>query len=499
MKIQCLIKNSAWFKRVLVILIVVLFIGPVCADELTGNEKIISNYFERIRGKPVLLRQFLLEMPKGGDLHHHIGGSVYAETFIDLAVKKGFYINSDTGVLVPSSAGGDDVVPAAQAYENDTLYERIVTSWSLFNFHPLNETANNHFFSISSRLRMDVTEEDIGNLLAIQRLRAAVENVLYIEAAVQARECNRAVRELAKTHGTENDVKNEKGFLNFRKRLIKHPVFKKAIKDGALKLQRIMAYSDKQLINDPGSEVEVRFQYYILRVLPKIDVLTDIVVAFEMAENSPLVGGINIVAPENNHRAREDYGVHMRMIGAIGKAYPGVKRSLHAGELVLGQAVPEALRFHIRDAVNVAGAHRIGHGVDIGFETGAIETVRKMRDNKIAVEILLTSNELLLGVKGRDHPFPYYVEAGVPVVLAGDDPGMMRTTHTQEFYLAASRYPAITYFDLKGFALNSIKYSFLEDRTKERLLDVLNKKFQVFEERWRRTAQISRQREIPVR
>jgi adenosine deaminase len=488
MKTQYLNKNSAWFKRVLVILLFVLFISPVCADERTDNEKIIISYFESIRSKPVLLRQFLLEMPKGGDLHHHIGGSVYAETFIDLAVKKGLYIKSDTGVLVPSPAGGDDVVPAAQAYENDTLYERIVTSWSLFNFHPFNETANNHFFTISSRMKMHFAEEDIGNSLAIQRRRAAAENVLYIEATMRAGECNRAVQELVKTIGTEDDVKDEKGFLNFRKRLIKHPVFKRAIKDGASKLQRIMAYSDKQLINDPGGEVEVRFQYFILRVLPKINVLADIVVAFEMAENSPLVKGINIVAPENNHRAREDYGVHMRMIAAIGKAYPAIKRSLHAGELVLGQAIPEALRFHIRDAVNVAGAHRIGHGVDISYEIGAIETVRKMRDKKIAVEILLTSNELLLGVKGRDHPFPYYVEAGVPVVLAGDDPGMMRTTHTQEFYLAAMRYPQITYLDLKGFALNSIRYSFLDDKIKERLLDILNKKFQVFEERWRKIA-----------
>jgi hypothetical protein len=489
MKTRYLIKNSAWFKRVLVILIVVLFIGPVCGGERTGNEETISRYFESIRSSPVLLRQFLLEMPKGGDLHHHIGGSVYAETIIDLAVKKGLYVRSDTGVLVPPPADGDDVVPVEKAYEDDTLYERLVTSWSLFNFHPLNETANNHFFTISSRSKMDETEEDIGNFLAIQRRRAAVENVLYIEATVRVRECGRAVQELAKTIGTGDDVKDEKGFMDFRKRLIKHPVFKKAIKDGVLKLKRIMAYSDKQLINDPGSEVEVRFQYYIIRVLPKINVLTGIIVAFEMAESSPLVKGINIVAPENNHTARKDYGTHMKMIGVIGSAYPGVKRSLHAGELVVGQAVPEALRFHIRDAVNVAGAHRIGHGVDIGFETGAIETVKKMKDNKIAVEILLTSNELLLGVKGGDHPFPYYVGAGVPVVLAGDDPGMMRTTQTQEFYLAASRYPAITYLDLKGFALNSITYSFLDNRTKEKLLAVLNKKFQVFEERWRRIAE----------
>jgi adenosine deaminase len=65
---------------------------------------------------------------------------------------------------------------------------------------------------------------------------------------------------------------------------------------------------------------------------------------------------------------------------------------------------------------------------------------------------------------------------------------MMRTTHTQEFYLAASRYPTITYIDLKGMALNSIRYSFLDNRTKKRLLEVLNKKFRSFEEKWRAKA-----------
>ena len=490
MKIGCI----PGFKQASVILLFVLLIVPystVRGGELTESEKIISSYFEVIRGKPILLRQFLLEMPKGGDLHRHIGGSVYAETLIDLAVKKGLYINRSTGALVEppksgSSPDADVVVPIARAYEDDTLYERIVLAWSLYNFHPIEETANNHFFSIGSRLRMNFTEEDIGHLLSLQRQRAAAENLLYIEAtAWLQQEYKQAVQKLEQTLAEQTGISDERDFLNYREKLVKQPVFKKAMTDGLEKLQKVMTHSDRQLTNEPGKEVEVRFQYYIIRAAPRLDVLTDIITAFEGAKNSPLVVGINIVAPENNHTARNDYRVHMKMIAAIGGQYPGIKRSLHAGELVLGQAVPEALRFHIRDAVNVAGADRIGHGTDIAYEIDALETVKKMKDKKIAVEILLTSNELLLGVKGNDHPFPYYVEAGVPVVLAGDDPGIMRTSHTQEFYLAASRYPLITYLDLKGFALNSIRYSFLDDRTKERLLEVLNKKFRAFEERWR--------------
>jgi adenosine deaminase len=485
------------FKQVSTILLFMFLILPLASargGEITESEKIISSYFESIRDKPILLRQFLLEMPKGGDLHHHVGGSVYAETLIDLAVKKGLYINRSTGVLVEppepgSGVDADAVVPVARAYEDDTLYERIVFAWSLYNFHPIEETANNHFFSIGSRLKMNFTEEDIGHLLSLQRRRAAAENLLYIEAtAWLQQEYKQAVQKLAQTLAEQTGISDERDFLNYREKLVKQPVFKKAMTDGLEKLQKVMTHSDRQLTNEPGREVEVRFQYYIVRTASKPDVLTDIIMAFEAAKNSPLVVGINIVAPENNHTARNDYVVHMKMIAAIGSQYPGIKRSLHAGELVLGQAVPEALRFHIRDAVNVAGADRIGHGTDIAYEIDALETVKKMKDKKIAVEILLTSNEMLLGVKGNDHPFPYYVEAGVPVVLAGDDPGIMRTSQTQEFYLAATRYPLITYLDLKGFALNSIRYSFPDNRTKERLLEVLNKRFQAFEERWRAKA-----------
>jgi len=54
--------------------------------------------------------------------------------------------------------------------------------------------------------------------------------------------------------------------------------------------------------------------------------------------------------------------------------------------------------------VTVAGAERIGHGVAIGYEDSAFQTLRIMADRDTAVEVCLTSNDLILGVKGRDHP-----------------------------------------------------------------------------------------------
>src|SRR5947207_763215 len=49
------------------------------------SEERTERYFESIRPQPGELLAFLRKMPKGGDLHTHLSGAVYAETFISWA------------------------------------------------------------------------------------------------------------------------------------------------------------------------------------------------------------------------------------------------------------------------------------------------------------------------------------------------------------------------------------------------------------------------------
>ena len=455
---------------------------PIRAVKPDNRNKSIANHFQRIRKSPVLLRQFLLEMPKGGDLHNHLTGAVYAETLIDLSVQKNLCVTQDSTLLSNPPKIQGITVPISEAYENGNLYERIVENWSMYNFHPAKSSSNHHFFKIFPQTALAVT-----NLTAILnklRIRADRENLLYLETMLQIDDGTEKIRALVTDLARPDQLKSKKDFLQFREKLIKKKEFILEIDRVISQIQKIKETSDRQLKGKPGAAVETRFQYYALRVLPRNLVLADIITAFVIAEKSPLVVGTNIVGPENNYTARKDYAVHMEMISVIGSIYPGVKRDLHAGELVLGQAVPEALRFHIREAVDVAGADRIGHGVDIAYEKGALDTIKKMKEKKIAIEILLTSNQELLGVKGKQHPFTFYVDAGVPVVLSGDDPGIFRTTQTEEFYLAVSRYPEIKYPHIKRFVYNSIQYSFLQSSKKQALMKRLSKKFNGFEEKW---------------
>ncbi|MBN3890237.1 MAG: hypothetical protein HWQ43_14070 [Nostoc sp. JL31] len=135
------------------------------------------------------------------------------------------------------------------------------------------------------------------------------------------------------------------------------------------------------------------------------------------------------------------------------------KVTLHAGELTLGLVPTEDLRFHIRQAVEVAQASRIGHGVDILFEERPFELMEQMRRLGVLVEICLTSNEVILNVQGDQHPFREYWKAGVPMTLASDDEGISRIDLSHEYLLATTRYD-LGYKDLKRLARNTLEYSF---------------------------------------
>jgi adenosine deaminase len=74
----------------------------------------------------------------------------------------------------------------------------------------------------------------------------------------------------------------------------------------------------------------------------------------------------------------KDYWLHMVMFNYCHTKFPDVKYSMHAGELTLGLVQPEDLTSHINDAVYTAGPIRIGHGVDMAYESKSYELLRYM-------------------------------------------------------------------------------------------------------------------------
>jgi adenosine deaminase len=76
------------------------------------------------------------------------------------------------------------------------------------------------------------------------------------------------------------------------------------------------------------------------------------------------------------------------------------------------------------------------------------------------IEINLSSNDGILGLKGADHPFPLYRAAHVPVALSTDDEGVSRIDLTREYVRAALDY-RLGYQDLKQLARTGMEHAFL--------------------------------------
>src|SRR5689334_4205512 len=175
--------------------------------------------------------------------------------------------------------------------------------------------------------------------------------------------------------------------------------------------------------------------------------------------NSKVVA-VNLVQGEDGLNSMQNFSEHMEMLKFLRGLYPRAHVTLHAGELAPGLVPPDGLTFHIRESVMVAGAERIGHGVDLLHETAPFALLKEMARRNVMVEICLSSNDLILGISGAQHPLATYLEYGVPVALATDDEGVGRSEMSIE-YLKAAEDQGLGYLQLKSIARNSLQYAFI--------------------------------------
>jgi adenosine deaminase len=136
----------------------------------------------------------------------------------------------------------------------------------------------------------------------------------------------------------------------------------------------------------------------------------------------------------------------------------GIGVTVHAGEWAGAPAV--------RQAVEVMGADRVGHGVQV---LGDAEVVELAKDRRLVFEVCLTSN-LQSGVVAEiaSHPLPMMIEAGLQVTLNSDDPGVSGITLSGEYALAR-RELGLSLQTLHGLILAASQASFLPAREKKAL------------------------------
>jgi adenosine deaminase/adenosine deaminase CECR1 len=461
--------------------------APVAAS---ANEQATSRHFASLvsggQPKSAELTLFFTMMPKGGDLHHHYSGAIYAEQFLQWVDKQGYcvhkgsyQIETDAGKLAMERAASPAtrtcISGEAVMLDNGMLAE-LLQRWGTKDFynHSALQTPPDRTFFDTFGYFNPVASTNTAEGLRTLKQRAINENVSYIETVFELAPftVNADFDKAVLAPGLDSAA------LNARLEALLPVLDKDAGWTGWLDAYKKNVDSASAGIDD--EQFTMRYQPFVLRFQSPSQVFSSMVSAFRLARENPKVVGVNIVGQESTYVSMRDYKLHMQMFKFLKTKYPEVKLSLHAGELALGMVPPEGLQSHIADAINVAGAGRIGHGMDIAHESNALATMKTMRERGIAVEVNLTSNDFILGIKGDAHPVTLYRKYGVPFVISTDDAGVSRNNLANEYTLFASRYPT-SYAEVKKLSYDSIRYSFLSAAEKQRLSAQLDTRFKKFE------------------
>ncbi len=463
-----------------------LFCALPHGAQAASNEEITKRQFAALVSGPepktAELTMFLTMMPKGGDLHHHYSGAIYAEQYLEWVDKEGYCVNKVSYQIDTNKADttaeqakplADRVCLSGQdVMNNNTVLANLLQRWSdkdFYNHGALQSPPDRQFFDTFGYFNAVASTNAADGLRRLKQ-RAIQENLSYIETIYEIAPMaqDAAFDQKAAAGGiTDADL-----------------AAYAATRDTNGPFQGWIA-SYLQNVDTAGAGIDdanftLRYQPFALRFLTPSQVFSQMVSSFKLALSNPKIVGVNIVGQESVYVSMHDYALHMKMYKFLKSRHPGVKLALHAGELALGVVPPEGLTFHIKDAIDVAGASRIGHGIDIAHETDPLAIMKKMRDKQIAVEVNLTSNQFILGVKGEAHPVTLYRKYGVPFVLSTDDAGVSRNNLSGEYVLYAARYKP-DYAEIKKLSYDSIRYSFLADADKQRLLRDLGRKFANFE------------------
>jgi adenosine deaminase len=424
----------------------------------TAEQK-TARYLDSIRRQPSLLLSFLHDMPKGGDLHNHLTGAIYAEDFLDFAASDNLCVDRTTSHLIAPPCDSCEKYTSKPgircAYDDHVLYNQIIDAWSMRNWRPGDESGHDHFFATFDKFGLTAhnhTAEGIATVIN----RAAREHVQYVEFMHTAD--GGAAPELGMKLGWNNDLAK-----------MRDQLLTSGLKEIAAATSKTLAEDDARARSElkcgtpaaePGCNVTVRYLYQVLRGLPREAVFAQILLGFELASSDPRFVGLNLVMPEDWYVPIHDFNQHMAMLDYLHGVYPKVHISLHAGELAMSLVKPEDLSFHIRASVERGHAERIGHGVDVMNEKDPIGLMKEMAERNVLVEINLTSNDQILGVSGDDHPLPIYMKYGVPVAIATDDEGVARSDMTHEYLRAVESY-RLSYTELKRMTRQTVEHSFL--------------------------------------
>jgi adenosine deaminase len=451
-----------------IILAVILLAATIAAVRLFTvardfDTAVTAQSFDGLRDDHPALRAFLYRMPKGGDLHVHLSGAVYAEPLIEWAAQQGLCVRLADWFLVEPPCTADKP-SVTETMRDQRKFDAMVNAMSMRFFLPSAAVPSGHdqFFSTFakfSEVSWRVTPEMTVDMLT----RYGAQSVQYAEFMLSFSTREERAALIATIRGqTDFAAMLETLKQNGLDALVAKARAEVADIVGKVDALRNCAADPAK----PACKVNYRFIIQVSRNTPIEDVFVQTAFAAALIRAEPRVVALNFVQTEDNQIARRDYTRQMRIVEFLAK---DVQVALHAGELWIGLVPPTDLTFHIRQAVEIGGARRIGHGTALAFEHDVDGLLAELRRRPVVIEISLTSSDVILDVRGNDHPLSTYLASGVPVVLSTDDPGVSRIDLTNEYFRAAREH-RLGYRTLKSLARNALIYSFLTEPEKRQEL-----------------------------
>lgn len=192
---------------------------------------------------------------------------------------------------------------------------------------------------------------------------------------------------------------------------------------------------------------------------------SDDMAALAVSARSLGVVGFDLAGPEAGNPPRR----HLAACRSARES--GLRLTIHAGEAA-GQDGPA----YIAEAMDVCGAERIGHGVELArdclIEDGEVTKVgavaARVRDRQIPLEMCPASNLATSSIPPESHPIGAFYRAGFNVTISTDNRLMSSTSMTREFEFVQAHHD-FTIDDLALTTRRSLAAAFCGYETKVRL------------------------------
>ncbi len=421
--------------------------------------------FNDIKNDSAKLLMFLKAFPKGGDLHNHSLGGGYSEFLYDIAIERNFYFDRNTKFFLNkrefSELKDKSQVVSIEEFKNFYSQE----FFDNYSIRGLKNPSNGreHFFqTFPMTISTKVTENEL--ILQIAN-RNILENVQYLEIISDC------IPENIISHYKEGFDLSSFSLDKMEEYIIK--LEKLNTPSNYLEVKGFLDEREEYLKINLNTEITIKYLPYLRRVsstLMEFFIEGYYSILYSFLDRR--IGGINLVEVEDHVNSRKNFSSHLAILKFLYNYFEEKHNftpnySLHAGELTLAISPMEDMSSRIGSSIflkhdfkptSKAYTKRIGHGVSIPWEDN--KTLTTLHMNNIPIEICLSSNEIILGVSYREHPFNFYKYNDIPMVICTDDEAVSRSNIIIEYHKAITRYD-LSYSDLKLLIRNTLEFSFL--------------------------------------